>query len=457
MVEPPVSEAIVQFIRQRTAAGELKSSAAQITAAVQISRPTINRHLAQLVSEGKLQRDGRGPGTRYQLPSGAPHPAPDLQSPSIAAAAASSALPWSAKALAIRDELTRPLAQRTPVTYRRDFVADYQPNETSLLPVSVAQDLFNAGRAQGQLPAGTYARKVLEQLLIDLSWHSSRLEGNRISLLDTEALFASGRSNSNNADATMLLNHKDAIVFLVDAVPEEGITVPVIRNLHSLLMNGLLADPNAVGAIRRRIVNIADSVYLPAQVPAFLEDMLNLIVDKARQIKNPIEAAFFLWINIAYLQPFEDGNKRTSRLSANLPLILNNCAPLSFLDVSVPDYAFAMMAVYEKQDVTMATELFEWTYRRSIIKYKVIQDSMATPDPFRATYRMQLGETVRRVVLGEPLNSVVGSLDIPVDTRSTFLSMAQNDLEHLQPYNCARFQLSIPYVDRWIKAGRPGI
>jgi Fic family protein len=95
------------------------------------------------------------------------------------------------------------------------------------------------------------ARKVLEQLLIDLSWYSSRLEGNRMSLLDTQALFEHGRGDANNPDITMLVNHKEAIEFMVEAVPEQGITVPVVRNLHGLLMQGLLSDPLAAGAIRR--------------------------------------------------------------------------------------------------------------------------------------------------------------------------------------------------------------
>jgi len=221
------------------------------------------------------------------------------------------------------------------VSYERAFVDDYLPNESSLLPGSLAATLYDSGRAGGQQPAGTVARKVLEQLRIDLSWQSSRLEGNRKSLLDTRELFAYGRGDSSDPEVTMLLNHKAAIEFMVDAVPEQGITVPVVRNLHALLMQALLDDPNSPGAIRRRIVAIEGSVYQPTQVPLLLEEVLTEIVDKARLIRNPIEAAFFLWVNLAYLQPFEDGNKRTSRLSANLPLLIYNCAPLSFLDVQI--------------------------------------------------------------------------------------------------------------------------
>ncbi len=114
-----------------------------------------------------------------------------------------------------------------------------------------------------------------------------------MSLLDTRELFARGRDGGADSDATMLLNHKEAIEFMVEAVPEQGMTVLVIRNLHGVLMQGLLADPNAVGAIRRKIVQVEESVYTPTQVPQLLEEMLALIVEKARAINNPLEAAFF--------------------------------------------------------------------------------------------------------------------------------------------------------------------
>jgi len=156
----------------------------------------------------------------------------------------------------------------------------------------------------------------------------------------------------------MLLNHKAAIEFLVDAVPTQGMTMSLVRNLHAVLMQDLLASTEGLGAIRKKVVNISDTTYVPMQVPAFLEEMLDNVIGKARLVKNPIEAAFFVWVNLAYLQPFEDGNKRTSRLAANIPLMLYNCAPLSFIDVDTNDYALAMLGVYEFLDVSMAVDLF---------------------------------------------------------------------------------------------------
>lgn len=443
---------IQDYLQAQAAQNVPACSSEQIAAQVAASRSTVNRYLARMLAAGDIIRFGSGPATRYALP------ATPVVEKIPTAPQASAGFHFSQSVQPIVRRLQEPIGTRNPVTYQRAFVEDYQPNQSFLLPPSLAADLLAQGRANGQQPAGTYARKVLEQLLIDLSWHSSRLEGNRKTLLDTEALFARGRAQEDDLDATMLLNHKEAIEFIVDAVPEYGIREDVVRNIQSLLMQGLLANPEAVGAIRRTLVNITDSVYVPAQAPHLLEEMLGRIVDKARNIKNPVEAAFFLWVNLAYLQPFEDGNKRTSRLCANLPLLLQNCAPLSFLDVEAADYALAVLGVYERQDVALAVELFEWTYLRSIRKYEVILQSMSAPNPFRVRYREQLGEGIRQVVNARLApEAALASLAIPAEDQTAFQALLRDELRHLQTYNCARYRLSIRLTEEWIQQGRPGV
>ena len=456
MAEKQLTSEILAILTARASAGLGPARAGDISAQVKGKRPTVNRYLAAMVSNGSILQEGSGPTTSYRIAAPDAHvDVPTATVPATDNSSAVVALPWSAKALELRAGLQAPLGTRTPVTYQRRYVDDYVPNQSSLLPTRLADALFTEGRARGQQPASTYARKVLEQLLIDLSWHSSRLEGNRKSLLDTRELFARGRSDGDDEDALMLLNHKDAIEFMVDAVPEYGITVPVVRNIQSLLMQGLLDNPDAVGAIRKTVVNITNSVYLPTQMPSLLEEMLGIIVETARQIKNPIEAAFFLWLNLAYLQPFEDGNKRTSRLCANLPLTLANCAPLSFLDVEREDYALSIMAVYERLDVTMAVELFEWTYRRSIARYKVILESSGAPDPFRARYREHMGDAIRQIVnQGATINGALAALSIAQADHDSFEAILRRELQSLEPFNCARYRLALGQTEGWIKSGR---
>lgn len=440
---------ILDYLRRQSARGVHRSSAEDITLHVNASRATVNRHLARMTAAGEVGKTGAGPATRYTLPAvRAIQPQAKRDSGFL----------FSPERKSLIAGLSAPIGTRKPVSYQRAFMDSYAPNQTSLLPPALAEELFAQGRARGQQPAGTYARKVLEQLLIDLSWHSSRLEGNNKSLLDTREIFARGYADENDIDALMLLNHKEAIEFVVDEVPGYGMTETVVRNIQAILMQGLVIGPGALGQARRTVVTISDSVYVPMQVPQVLDEMLAILVDKARSIKNPIEAAFFFWVNIAYLQPFEDGNKRTSRLCANLPLLLQNCAPLSFLDVEQADYALAVLAVYERQDVSLAVELFAWTYRRSIQKYGVVLDAMAAPDVFRQRYREMLGEGVRLVVAGrKPMMAALQQLAVPMEDLPPFRDLLRQELEHLAPYNCARYRLGISLADSWIKEGRPGL
>lgn len=264
--------------------------------------------------------------------------------------------------------LDLPLAARGPVAYQLEFVESYVPNDSCLIPREVAEELYCLGRLEQTQPPGTYARKVFTQMLVDLSWNSSRLEGNRYSPSAADELLNGGPVRWD-VDAVMLLNHKAAIGFLVDCVSQEGLSSAIVRNLHAILMQDLLPGSGMLGAIRNCPVGITGTLYLPIQDPSLLEDILDSIVAKAGSIRSPIEAAAFLWVNLAYLQPFEDGNKRTSRLAANIPLLLHNCAPLSFLDVTPLDYASAMLGVYEFQDVALAVDLFSRTYRRSAHNY----------------------------------------------------------------------------------------
>lgn len=423
--------------------------------ALQVSRPTINRDLRCLLAAGLLEKQGDGRSTRYLATAAATAAlrAPSTGSPLVMG---SRAFQWSAAARPLVEALRAPLGTRTPVGYDSGFVNSYLPNQSSLLPPQLATDLYHAGRSQHQQPAGTYAREVLEQLLIDLSWSSSRLEGNNKSLLDTQQLFEFGQqAGPLDEDTLMLLNHKSAIEFMVDAVPTEGITVPVIVDLQAKLMRDLLRDARDIGSIRRRVVNIDGSVYTPSSIPTLLAETLHTIIDKVRQIRNPVEAAFFLWVNLAYLQPFADGNKRTSRLSANMPLMLYNCAPLSFLDVERSDYATAMLGIYEQRNVAAAADLFEFIYRRSIQKYSVLRASLSAPDPIRTKYRQTLNELMQFVVFhGRTLEAAFAEVHVDSTDSVALRLIANTELDQLEPYNCARYNLARGTTQRWIDAGR---
>jgi fido (protein-threonine AMPylation protein) len=436
---------ILRVLARLSAESTSPVSSGRLTEVSGKSPATVKRALEKLIAHGRVIRHGAARATHYTLAE-----------PGAESTATTGAGPeWSDNSLSLKDKLAVPLAARQPVSYKRHFVDDYEPNKSWLLPERLATDLAREGRMQGRQPAGTYARKVLEQLLIDLSWSSSRLEGNRYSLLDTQRLFESGLADGD-LDAVMLLNHKGAIEFLVDAVPEEGLSSSLIRNLHAVLMRDLLMDVHALGTIRTKVVNISDTVYLPAQVPSILQEMFAHIVEKAKSIRNPVEAAFFLWVNLAYLQPFEDGNKRTSRLAANIPLMLYNCAPLSFLDVDQSDYATAMMGVYEFRDVAVAADLFEWIYRRSMKKYAVVLEAIGAPDPLRLRYRQALNDAIALVVRERKmLDAVIGELGMSPQADADFRALLDEELAALEVFNCARYRLPMSTTEAWIADGRP--
>jgi len=457
---------VLEVLRRLHQEGISWISSSALTARIpNASWATVKRRLQALLQSGQVTCEGRARATRYRLvdrggilhsrsrvaESVADFVSQSTQSP---VPSMTSGPAWSSASLVLRKSLNRPLAAREFVTYQRDFVDAYVPNVSSLLPVALADALMQEGRMQGQQPAGTYARKVLEPLLIDLSWSSSRLEGNHYSLLATEELFRSGLTGTD-LDAVMLLNHKAAIEFLVDAVPEQGLCEAVIRNLHALLMQDFLVDPNSLGSVRQKMVNISGTTYQPNQVPVLLGQMLALILEKARKIKNPVEAAFFLWINLAYLQPFEDGNKRTSRLAANIPLMLYNCAPLSFLDITVQDYVDAMLGVYEQRDVALAVDLFHWAYRRSIRRYAVTLDAVGAPDPVRLQFRKALYEAIYAIVgEGQTCEQAVQALKLSDQHRILFDPLLMQELKGLDVHNCARYRLSLAVTQAWVQAGR---
>lgn len=143
-------------------------------------------------------------------------------------------------------------------------------------------------------------------------------------------LEAEGRAQ---LEAQMILNHKDAIEFLVASADDIGFHRYTILNLHALLANNLLPDPGAVGRLRHIIVGIERSTYLPLEIPGVIEECFDQLLATAAAIQDPYEQAFFVMVHLPYLQPFDDVNKRVSRLAANIPLIKANLAPLSFTDV----------------------------------------------------------------------------------------------------------------------------
>ena len=246
----------------------------------------------------------------------------------------------------------------------------------------------------------------------------------------------------------MILNHKDAIEFLVDSAEEIGFNRYTILNLHALLANNLLADPDSAGRLRRIGVGIAGSVFHPLEVPQLIEECFEQILATASAIADPFEQAFFVMVQIPYLQPFDDVNKRVSRLSANIPLIRANLSPLSFEDVPRRLYTEAVLGVYELNRIELLRDLFIWAYRRSAARYAAVRQSLGEPDPFRMRHRMALREVVGEVVRGR-MDKKQAAAHVGAWTREhvdqeeyeRFREIAERELLSLHEGNFARYRV----------------
>ncbi len=406
---------------------------------------TMQRRLAALVKENRLLVEGVARARRYRLPK-------DPTSASVMAMVRKNEfdIPLSLEAEIIREKVLEPIHLRLPVGYHREFLEQYRPNHTHYLPDITRRHLMEIGGAHGDFPAGTYARQILNRLLIDLSWNSSRLEGNTYSLLETERLLKLSEiaEGKDLKEAQMILNHKEAIEFLVDSVNDIGINRRTILNLHAILSHDLLGDAEACGRLRSIPVGIGKSVYNPLGVPQLIDECFQHIIDIASRIHDPFEQAFFLMVQLPYLQPFEDVNKRVSRLVANIPLILHNLSPLSFVDVPTPIYIQGLMGVYELNRIELLREVFIWAYERSCLHYSAKRKELGEPDPFRMRYRDLIRETVVNIVRNQMSRSAAvefikrfANESVPSEAKIRFIEVVETEILSLHEGNFARYRL----------------
>lgn len=302
------------------------------------SGSTVKRLLSAAVKEGNIETVGRGPSTKYRLTPQAHVTMPlDL-------------------ATYFDKDIDERVVQES---FNFDLIREVLPK----VEIFTKEELSVLFAAQKEFEKNTEGmtefeyHKEMERLGVDLSWKSSQIEGNTYSLLETERLLKDKQTASGKTkeEAIMLLNHKDALDFVLD-VPDylKELSVHRIEDIHSILTKELGVDRN----IRHRRVGITGTNYRPLdnefQIREALEDTCTLVNGK----DNVFEKALLTLVLLSYIQAFVDGNKRTARITSNAILIANGYCPISFRTVDSIDYKKAMLMFYEQNNIAAFKTIF---------------------------------------------------------------------------------------------------
>lgn len=316
---------------------------------ISIGYATVKRLLSKLVADQLVVAEGRGKGTKYSI-----SPAYELFFPMV-----------------VEEYFSRDIDERAAKTgFNHDLLLSVFPNttifsETDLKRLNAAQRSFESHVSE--LSDAQYT-KEMERLAIDLSWKSSQIEGNTYSLLETERLLkekvtADGKPKD---DAIMLLNHKEAIDFLLKTPNYlNPLTVARIEDVHSILTKELGIDRN----IRQRRVGISGTNYHPLDNEFQIREALEQMCGLCNKLETGFEKAFLVLLLLSYIQPFFDGNKRTARIVSNALLLDFGCCPLSFRTVDSVEYKKAMLLFYEQNNLQAMKSIFVEQYEFAVETY----------------------------------------------------------------------------------------
>ena len=326
---------IIEFIKTK---GECSSKEIFNGISLPISYATLKRILTNLISENFIETKGRGKGTKYFI-----SPVYELIQP-----------------IDVQKYYEKEIDERE---IKQEFNFEIITNVLNNHNIFTKSELIKLKELQkryteniSQLTENEYG-KELERLAIDLSWKSSQIEGNTYSLLETERLLkeretASGKTKE---EAIMLLNHKDALDFIIDN-PDylHPLSVSKIEDIHSVLIKELNVERN----LRKRRVGISGTNYRPLDNEYQISEALNMTCELINGKENVFEKTLLSLILISYIQPFMDGNKRTARIVSNAILIDNNHCPLSFRTVDSVDYKKLMLLFYEQNNIANFKKIF---------------------------------------------------------------------------------------------------
>lgn len=329
---------IIEFAEENKSF-QIKDLLSYIKKDFDVERLTIIRDLSLLTQESILEKKGKGRNTSYQI---------------------------SNKYLLLKNYDVEKYF--SVVHNQRDIKPFFDKEVLSLLESDIfseeeikrlekAKTKYNENTKTLKKESPAILKKEWERLIIELSWKSSEIEGNTYTLLETEILIkeltlAKGK---DKADAQMILNHKK-ILDLILLKPNyfKNMTVEKIKEVHSLLVKGI----DIKIGFRNNPVGITGTLYRPMSKKTEIEKIVDELVKKTEKIDNHIIKAFIFFIMISYIQPFEDGNKRTSRIITNAILHAHNSPMLSYRDLDTAEYKKAILLFYEQHNISYIKKIF---------------------------------------------------------------------------------------------------
>lgn len=257
--------------------------------------------------------------------------------------------------------------ERGPIAFSHETIPHFQK-------LFVAHELeslqkINDGyrtRVAGLSP--TILRREMERITIELSWKSSKIEGNTYSLIETETLIKEHKEAQGHSkeEAIMILNHKSALEYIFSNKEKfKVLTMREVENVHRLLTDGL----GISHGLRASPVGITGTHYTPLDNQHQIREVMEKTVEQINTLPDGWGKALASLLLFAYIQPFEDGNKRTSRLIANACLIAHDICPLSFRSVDETEYKNALILFYEIQNVTLMKKVFIEQFNFAISNY----------------------------------------------------------------------------------------
>lgn len=245
--------------------------------------------------------------------------------------------------------------------YNFDLIKNFPGNVFSINELTKLEDATNKYLIRQKSASETIRSKELQRLVIELSWKSSKIEGNTYTLLDTEKLILEAKEAPGHSkdEAVMILNHKTAFDYIVANKDDyKSLTIVNLENLHSILIK----DLNVKSGLRNSLVGITGSKYKPLDNIHQIREALEELAHSMARMNNPYTKALSALLIVSYIQPFEDGNKRTGRLIANAILLAHGCAPLSYRSVDEATYRAAILAFYELNSIIAFEKLFVEQY-----------------------------------------------------------------------------------------------